>query len=497
MTLLRGVLLAVLFFGVGCAGLRTRATCPAEGGMPWREVKSAHFRVQTNLDAEAATQTALELEKFRRALLLAWDSEFDPPGEVEAIVLRNAGELEEFADSRIAAFAGVTESGPLLVMSGHGYLVSEASGDQRIQAHELAHYLSWYVLLRQPRWLSEGLATYLETIHFKGGSAEVVLGRPHRWNLGYVREHGWLTLEELWGWKQIDTFSQAQMQQHYASAWLWVHYLMNEHAERFADFQGRLARAEEPRQAFEAAFRGVQDLAGGLRTYVDTGRYAVLTIPLPEVSSKVELRDLDGAEIHAIRARLRLMTPGTATAEQRKQQATQELAQALREDPMNVSAAELHSELAAEPSQRLEVARGLVQAKPDDGRAWGLLARAIGMSGGSGEEQEKALVRAAELLPNRADALNSLAWFYAGTGRPDKAMAPSSRAVQLAPGDAAVLDTHASVLFQLGRCAEAVKVQRRAVDVLHEQASESFRRSIQGSLDRYEQSCRQATPRQP
>jgi tetratricopeptide (TPR) repeat protein len=312
-----------------------------------------------------------------------------------------------------------------------------------------------------------------------------------------VREHGWLTLEELWGWKQIDTFSQAQMQQHYASAWLWVHYLMNEHAERFADFQGRLARAEEPRQAFEAAFRGVQDLAGGLRTYVDTGRYAVLTIPLPEVSSKVELRDLDGAEIHAIRARLRLMTPGTATAEQRKQQATQELAQALREDPMNVSAAELHSELAAEPSQRLEVARGLVQAKPDDGRAWGLLARAIGMSGGSGEEQEKALVRAAELLPNRADALNSLAWFYAGTGRPDKAMAPSSRAVQLAPGDAAVLDTHASVLFQLGRCAEAVKVQRRAVDVLHEQASESFRRSIQGSLDRYEQSCRQATPRQP
>jgi hypothetical protein len=53
-----------------------------------------------------------------------------------------------------------------------------------------------------------------------------------------------------------------------------VHYLMNEHADRFADFQARLARAEESRQAFDAAFRGVQDLAGGLRTYLDTGRYA-------------------------------------------------------------------------------------------------------------------------------------------------------------------------------------------------------------------------------
>lgn len=497
MTLLRGVLLAALFFGVGCAGLKTRATCPAEGGAPWREVKSAHFRVQTNLDVEAATQTALELEKFRRALLLAWDSEFDPPGEVEAIVLRNPGEFDEFTDSRIAAYASTTENGPLLVMTGHGYLVSEATGDQRTTAHELAHYLSWYVLVRQPRWLSEGLATYLETLHFKGGAAEVVLGRPHRWNLGYVREHGWLTLEELWGWKHTGNQSQAEMQQHYASAWLWVHYLMNEHADRFADFQGRLAAAEEPRQAFEASFRGVKDLAGGLRTYVDTGRYAVLTVPLPEVPSKVEVRELDGAEIHAIRARLRLMTPGSASGEQRRQQATQELTQALREDPMNVSATVLHSALVAEPSQRLGIARALVQARPEDGRAWSLLARAIGEGGGSGEEQEKALVRAAELKPDSADTLNSLAWFYAGTRRADKALAPAQRAVKLAPGDAAVLDTYAAVLFQLGRCPDAVKIQRRAVDVLHEHAPQQFRQSIQGSLDKYEQSCAQAAPRQP
>jgi len=496
MNLLRSGLWVVLVFATGCAGLKTRATCPAEGGAPWREVTSAHFRVKTNLNAEAATQAALELEKFRRGLLLAWDSEFDPPGEAEAIIVRNAGEFGEFTDSRIAGYATVGENGPLLVMSGHGYLVSDEPGDQSIQAHELAHYLSQYVLLRQPTWLAEGLATYLETIHFKGRTAEVILGRPQRWFLGYVREHGWLTLEELWSWDRTGQ-SQAEMQQHYASAWLWVHYLMNEHAERFADFQARLASAEEPRQAFEAAFRGVQDLAGGLRTYLDTGRYAILTIPLPEVSSKVEVRDLDGAEIHAIRAQLFLRSPGDTPLEQRKQKALQELAQALSEDPMNVSAAVLHSELTAESSQQLGTARALVKARPEDGRAWSMLARALGAEKGTAEEQEQALVRAAELRPKHASTLNSLAWFYAGTQRPEKAVDPAARAVKLAPGNAAILDTYAAVLFQLGRCPEALKMQRRAADSLHERAPESLRRSIHETLGKYEQSCRSEVPKQP
>lgn len=490
MNLRLGLLVGTLLLGTGCAGLRTRATCPSEGGKPWREVKSTHFRVLTDLDAEAAQQTALELEKFRRALLLAWDSDFDPPGEVEAIILRNAGEFEEFSEGRIGGFATVGTDGPLLVMSGHGYLVSEQPGDQRTQAHELAHYLSRYVLLRQPRWFAEGLATYLETLTFKGGAAEVVLGRPHGWNLGYVREHGWLTLEELWQWKFIDGMGQAEMQRHYASAWLWVHYLMNEHVDRFVDFQSRLARAEEPRQAFEAAFRGVPDLAGGLRTYVNTGRYAVLTIPLPAVPTKVEVRELDGAEVHAIRARLRLITPGSSTPEQRKQQAEVDLAQALREDPANVSATVLHSELSAAPTERLPLARALTQARPQSGPAWLLLARAIGESpGGSGEEQLRALTRAVELQPQSATALNTLAWYYANARMPQKAFELAKHAAELAPGDGAVLDTYAAVLFQIGKCPDALRLQRRALDVLDEYTSDSLHKSIQATLEKYERSC--------
>jgi tetratricopeptide (TPR) repeat protein len=260
----------------------------------------------------------------------------------------------------------------------------------------------------------------------------------------------------------------------------------------FSDFQGRLARAEEPRQAFEAAFGGVRNLAGGLRVYVDNGRYAILTIPLPEVPSKVETRDLDGAEVHAIRARLRLMTPGTATQEQRLQQAELEVLQALREDPMNVSAISLQSRRGTDASQQLALARELVKARPDSGRAWTLLAQAIGESGGQATEQEQALTRAAELQPQNPSVLNSLAWFYVGMKNPQKALEPAKRAVALAPGDASVLDTYASVLFHSGRCPESIKVQRRALDVLHERASEHLRKSLQDTLEKYEQSCQQS-----
>lgn len=71
-------------------------------------------------------------------------------------------------------------------MGGNGYVL-EDSPDLRLQTHELAHYLSNFVLLRQPRWLAEGLARYLETIHVKPSTNEVVLGRVSGWDLGYVK----------------------------------------------------------------------------------------------------------------------------------------------------------------------------------------------------------------------------------------------------------------------------------------------------------------------
>ncbi|WP_044889523.1 tetratricopeptide repeat protein [Myxococcus hansupus] len=478
-----------LWLTTGCA--TSRALCPQEGGRPWYEVQSAHFRIQTNLSPEAATTTAMELEKHRRALLLAWGPDFDPPGTVEVILLRNLHELGEFTQGHAAGFAGTTERGPLLVMGGNGYLL-EDSPDLRLQTHELAHYLSKFVLLRQPRWLAEGLAQYLETAHIKPSTNEVVLGRASGWDLGYVREHGWLDVSEMWAWDQKGQMSKSDVQWHYASSWLWVHYLFNIHPERMEDFQLRLARAEDPKKAWEASFQGVKDLQGELRTYVTSGRYSVLTMPLPPVPTLVDVRPMEPADVHAVRALLYLRSPGERTWEQRLENAKREVAQGLKEEPTNVAATILAARM-GDGEVALEAVRAVVKAHPDNGYAWDLLASQL-RGAAEMKEIEDARKRAAELLPDDANLLNNLAWHYAMTREPAKGLPAAARAVALAPGDSSILDTHASLLFQLDRCPEALGLQRRAMDMLHERAPDATRQELNQRLQRYQAHCGGTAP---
>ncbi|NMO19873.1 DUF1570 domain-containing protein [Pyxidicoccus fallax] len=481
----------VLLLATGCAG--SRALCPIEGGRPWSEVRSKHFRIQTNMTPEAATKTALELEKYRRALLLAWGRDFDPPGTVDVIVLRNATELDEFSEGQFIGFATTVEGRPLLVMGGNGYLL-EDSPDLRLQAHELTHHLSSYTLLRQPRWVSEGLAEYLETVHIRVSTNEAVLGRANAGRFGYVREHGWLDLEELWKWDEGVVEGAAETQRHYASAWLWVHYLINMHPKRFSDFQRRLALAQEPRRAWEAAFQGVEDLKGGLRDYVIIGRYAIATHPLPPVPTQVEVRPLEPADAHAVRAMLYLHSPNGWSAERRDSEARREVTQGMKEGPTNVSATLLSMRLGGKASRKLEAARALVAAHPEDGRAWNLLA---GLLPEKSQEREEAHVRATALLPDDARILEHRAWHSVRREEPEKGLEAARRAAALLPGDATVLDTYALLLFQVGRCPEAMGVQRRAMDMLHERAPAKMRRVLSQRLQSYEAECGATAPVKP
>ncbi|MFP2910806.1 hypothetical protein ACLESD_38370, partial [Pyxidicoccus sp. 3LFB2] len=350
-----GLVLSVLS---GCTSMR--AQCPAEGGRPWVEVRSPHFSVRTNLDTETAEEAARELELLRQGLLQAWASSFDPPGSVEVIVLHNRSALQEFTNIRIEGFSATTADGPVLVLAGNAYAFSESPADMGTQAHELTHYLSEFALVRQPRWLSEGLAAYLESIYLRPEKHEVILGGLHLPFLNHVQRSGWRTLNELWEWDGKELLSTAESRQYYASAWLWVHFFISRHGARFEDFQTRLMRGEEPRVAWEQAFRGVKDLAGELHGYVYGGRhvtYPTVTAPLKSVKSPLVTRPLAPAEVHAIRAQLFLMTPGASPPEERLENAQREMAQALKEEPGNVSAILLRIRSTADPARRLELAR--------------------------------------------------------------------------------------------------------------------------------------------
>ncbi|AGC44173.1 hypothetical protein MYSTI_02857 [Myxococcus stipitatus DSM 14675] len=478
----------------GCTSMR--ALCPMEGGGTWVEVRSPHFTIRTDLDVESAESAAGELEMLRQGLLQAWGGGFDPPGTVDVIILRNREELSEFTNVRIEGFSATTSDGPLLVMAGNSYALSREAVDKSTQAHELTHYLSQFAMVRQPRWLSEGLASYLETITLKPERREVVLGALHWPFLDSVQRNGWRSLEELWDWDDRQQMSSAESRQYYASAWLWVHFVISQHSERFGRFQHRLMRGEEPRRAWEVSFRGATDLAGKIHAYAFGGRnarYPVVTAPLMPVPSDFRTRPLEPAEVHGVRTQLILMTPGPAPAEVRMEKAEWEMAQALKEDPGNLTVALLRIRSLGDPAQQLQAAQALVARSPESGLAWNALAQALDFAGDATEAQEAARLRAVELIPDHVGAQNGLARYYARTAQPEKGLAAAQRALALAPGNAGVLDTYSTILFQLGRCQDALTTQQLAVEMLYEGTPERLRQTMNDTLARYEAVCGAST----
>jgi tetratricopeptide (TPR) repeat protein len=272
-------------------------------------------------------------------------------------------------------------------------------------------------------------------------------------------------------------------------------YLMDKQPERFRDFRERLARAEEPHQAWEEAFKDVPRLEEDFQKYVPP-REDPLTVELPRINPELQVRELDCAEIHSLRARLFLRSPGRRRLGDRLQLAQQEVEQALREDPTNVSAVQLQAGFTPEPEKRLALARALVQARPGSGDAWSLLGQALQDTNAPAAEQERALQRALTLEPENVDALVAMAWLHTEKGETAEGLAKAEHAVRLAPGRASTLEAYAALLSQAGRCEESITAQQRAISVLDGHVTEALRAAAQATqqamrqkLGEYERHC--------
>ena len=113
------------------------------------------------------------------------------------------------------------------------------------------------------------------------------------------------------------------------------------------------------------------------------------------------------------------------------------------------------SRLSSNPGGEVELVRGWVDKTPGDVRARLLLADLLNADG-----QEDARLaeyrRVIELDPNNVVALNNAAWFAYQLARPE-ALEYAMRAADLAPDNAAVLDTFGWILTQEDRAGEAVQ----------------------------------------
>jgi tetratricopeptide (TPR) repeat protein len=506
-----GVLLAVLALSQVACVIGPRFTKrPGERGHKWVQLESDHYTLRTDLPPEQAREAMSRLERTRVAILAAmWPSALrQEMTKLTVYVLQDPREFEGLYPRRVRAFFFKSDTEALIVLPG-----SPASWEYRFSGlseasssrlnHELTHFLSTYALARQPRWLSEGLAEYLETLRLSPDGSTAVVGSPHPGALyemsgilDWVEDNqGMLTRDPARAWSMQHVLRWDRMQESgeedrkilymYAGSWLLVHWLIDERPEAFAAYQSLLAQGVAPEAALKQALPGMGSPALDLTLleYIRNRRYKERTVPVPPVGTSFVETVLEDAEVHAIRSKLAALGARLAWREpfieNRKKLAKAELDESLRLNPRGLSA--LTTQLRSAPeSERPALAQAAVEAHPEEAEAWLLLAAARTDDPAA---QEAAYKKALELEPQSFYAATGLAWLYVTQGRIPEALPLAQRAVQVAPWSAYALDTYALALAGSGACAEALRMEQRALELITEDADPGLERILRERIE--------------
>jgi tetratricopeptide (TPR) repeat protein len=479
----RPLLFLLLLTAAGCA--HTRSECERHGGTTWREITTEHFRLLTQLPSREAHQYALALEQTRAGLLTAWRGRLDSGGRLDTIVVRDVAALGEFyPENLVGRFARTNEAGTFAVMHGEAFEEYSQLGSVTL-AHELAHHLSHRAAGRQPRWFAEGLATYLETVQPQPDGT-VLIGRPPGARLRNVRERGALSMDALWKWE--DGASQGYMERQYASAWLYVHFMLNRHAARFEAFQQGLARKEEPRSLWTRVFGDleVEALRRAAEAYAKADEYPAFIEKMEGARPSFKERLLSDAEVHLARARIAL-----SDGPRSLKRARTEVRMAATLDPSNVEARLLRAQLTEAPAERLALARALATDAPERFEGWLAVAEALTDVKGEGEQERlAALQRAVRLSPDHARAQGLLGWELVRRRQAEEAVAAFTASLMQEPGGTWALAGLAEAHIQQRQCDAGIEASRRAVESLTDEASAAQRQDLQGRVIDYEARCK-------
>src|SRR5262249_55269995 len=134
--------------------------CSARGGAEWREYRSKHFLVATDIPKDAAAMLIKNLERIHTMVMHAMvGEEVDLPARTRVTAFGDSGQFKEVARG-YGGYHTISPSKEARIVIP----VLRLNGDPEGVAPELVHHLSWYLFARQPRWFSEGLAQFIQTV---------------------------------------------------------------------------------------------------------------------------------------------------------------------------------------------------------------------------------------------------------------------------------------------------------------------------------------------
>ena len=469
------LLMLALALPLGCATLRRPGSL--EG---WRELSSQHFVLQTELQDAAARELIISLERYRAAVLLALGVELKHSPRLKVVAFESSWQLTELGFA--PGVGGVLRHTPAPVMA-----LVPASAISTLpmgitQAHELAHYFAAFVFPRQPAWFAEGLAEYLATISVSADGREAILGRPNLLRLDHARFP--LPLDTLWSWRpRAESGSdQSEMARGYASSWLWVHFLLNAHGDRFEAFMKAMASGVEPRLAFDRAFAGVSraSLDTHVADYVKrTQQYQVFRYVIPAIRSEVAVRSMSAQE--ALWAKFEVSISRAADVALGEE--------ARRRFPGSPEALLIAASLAqGDAGLSTRLYREAFTRYGDDPRV--AIEAASHARLFPPDERERISVWALELAPYDARAVLARVQVLLESSRAAEAVPLVRDLVRLAPSSSGAMGSGSAVLASVGQCDGAATLADRARAALPERLPEQQRTEFLAKLQRPLEACR-------
>ena len=259
----------VLWKILAAAALCLALSTPAAAA--WLRAESENFIVYGEMSEERLRRQVVELEDFSQMLRTLMRTEApQSPSKLRVYLVRGARELN-LVRRMPDGVGGVYISGP----DGIAAVVDlNANRDNpaAILFHEYAHhFMMQYNGRVYPSWYVEGFAEYMMTARFTDRAIE----------FGHIDSGRAATLANAPRWLPMDQVlfggERRSREEHglfYAQSWVLTHYLLDDPArlERFRTYLAALARAEEPRAAFQASFAMTpNDLERQLRSYAFGG----------------------------------------------------------------------------------------------------------------------------------------------------------------------------------------------------------------------------------
>jgi hypothetical protein len=352
---------AALLAGCGAA----LPKLPSEGGPAWREIQSEHFTLWTNASSARGRELVQDMEERRQVIARAMGGA-PAEGRIFAIGLGSLREAQEFMPEQALAMAW-DEGQPARQASILFSTDYNEGEDEIVMNHELAHAISYSIVANQPRWFAEGLACYFEMASRDESDGTVEIGVPSRGLLLTVWDDVLMPVE-----KALKCYGgECNNQRFYATSWAMFSYFLNRYYDRFAQFQQRLNALEDRDEhlaLWREVFDGISPSDIDLELKSAARKFKRPRIPVKVKAYAVAERALNDADVLAARA-LAYMAMSSNHAKSRVA-----MKAALAIEPMHPLARLLA--VAWEEPITIEQARAVVQAHPNEWRAWWLVEHA-------------------------------------------------------------------------------------------------------------------------